>query len=83
MRNPRVFRSPNGRLLNVEVSSLRMGLSTCRSIAEEVVQRIQQGDEHLDVELELGRIVDVVRRSLVVAEDEAALDEVGTVLKGK
>lgn len=80
MRNPRVFTSPNGGLLNVEVSSLRQGLSKCRSIAEHVITTLQNENE-CDVMLAMETIIEEARRALTTADDERALDEVGALLK--
>lgn len=82
MRNPRVFRSPNGGLMNVEVSSLRMGLSKCRTIAEHVIDLLRGGQE-CDVVLAMETLVDEARQALTAADDEKILDEVGTILRQK
>jgi hypothetical protein len=66
--------------MNVEVSSLRMGLSKCRTIAEHVIDLLRGGQE-CDVVLAMETLVDEARQALTVAEDERILDEVGTVLK--
>lgn len=81
MREPRLLRSPNGGLLNVDVTLLQMGLSRCRSIAEDTLVKLERGDDGVDVEAVLNEILEEARRTIHGIEDNDILDEVGAILK--
>jgi hypothetical protein len=77
MKQPRVMRSPNGGVLNIEVSSLQLGLTDCRAIAENGLS--PQASES-DMRAALQRIVAKVRATLHCIETEKEMDEVSDVL---
>jgi len=79
-KSPRVIRGPNGGLLNVDVTMLRLGLSRCRSFAEQALTRMQMGHE-VDYEAVFNDIVEMARETLFQIEEDNITDEVGAVLR--
>ena len=80
MREPRLIKNPNSNgLLSVDVTLLRLGLSRCRSMAEDAIVRLQNNDV-VDVELVLEEICSEARRTLYEIENEEMCDEVGAIL---
>ena len=84
MREPRLFRNPNGGLLSLDVTLLQMGLSRCRCIAEDSLAKLaRQGAEALDIEAIFNEILEESRKTLRGIADEDLEDEVGAVLRAK
>jgi hypothetical protein len=74
------MRNPNGGLLNVDVTLLQMGLSRCRSVAEDGLAKLARGAT-VDIEHVLNEIVEEVRRTLYEIADNDMQDEIGAILK--
>lgn len=81
MREPRLMRNPNGGMLNVDVTLLHMGLSRCRSIAEDSLIKLQRNDATIDWESILNEIIDESRKTLHGIQDNDMQDEVGAILR--
>jgi hypothetical protein len=79
MKEPRLLRSPNGGLLNVDVTLLQIGLSRCRCIAEDGLVELQRKDL-IDTQGILNEIVEEVRKTLWEMGDAHLDDEVGEIL---
>ncbi len=79
MKEPRLLRSPNGGLLNVDVTLLQIGLSRCRCIAGDALSRLHR-EEEVDTEGILNEIVEEVRKTLWEMGDAKLDDEVGSIL---
>ena len=77
VREPRIMRSPNGALLNVDVTALQMGLGRCRVVAESA---IASPSSHEECAKALAEIVVIVRDTMGVIENNKMIDEVGAVL---
>jgi len=80
MREPRMFKMPNGSVINVDVTSLHIGLSRCGSIAEDALTRLEEGNE-VDVTKLCIEILEEVRKTLHEVADEEMADEVAAVLR--
>jgi len=78
MPEPRVIKNPNGGLLSVDVTMMHLGLSRCRSVAEDALVKMGRG-EAIDTELTLMQIVDEVRRTLYDIQEHEMTDEIGTL----
>ena len=80
MTEPRLMRNPNGGVLCVDVTLLQMGLSRCRSIAEEALAAKQAGQE-TNTEAVLESIISKVRATLYAIEEHDVMNEVEAVLR--
>ena len=78
-REPRLMGTPNSQLINVDVTLLHLGLSRCRSIAEDTLGLLSHGQD-VDIEQVLNEIIDESRKTLYGIEDNAMHDEVSAVL---
>ena len=79
-REPRLLHNPNGGLLNVDVTLLHIGLSRCRSIAEDTLVKMERGDA-IDFVAICNEILDESRKTLHGITDNDMQDEVGAILR--
>ncbi len=79
-REPRVFRNPNGGMLNLDITSLQLGLSRCRCIAEDSLVKLERGQK-IDAESVLNEILDEARKTMSVIDNNDMEDEVGAILR--
>ena len=79
-REPRIMRNPNGGLLNLDTTLLHVGLSRCRSIAEDSLVKMDR-DEKLDYEKIFNEILEEARKTLYGIEQNDMDDEVGAILR--
>ena len=78
-REPRLMCMPNKGLLNVDVTLLHMGLSRCRSIAEDTLGCLAAATP-VDIEGILNEIIEESRKTLYGIEENNMHDEVGALL---
>lgn len=82
MREPRLFRNPNGGLLSLDVTLLQIGLSRCRCIAEDTLAKMARRDE-VDYEGIFNEILDEARKTMSGIADEDMENEVGALLRSE
>lgn len=72
MNEPRLYKYPNGQIINVDVTTLQIALNKCRALAEQELMRAS----HEEVEGVLKEIAEVARRSIYDVGEYHQLNEV-------
>jgi hypothetical protein len=76
----RIMKMPDGGILNVDVSLLQLGLSQCRSIAEDTLCNCKDNtdDDYIDA---MNRIIDMVVKTLheIDVENMTPVNEVNSI----